>query len=265
MRCKLMIVLAVSLATASFASAQSITNVDANQEGKAIAVTYDLKEKSNISLFITQNGGQTKTAIPAKYTSGDVGKNVSPGVEKKILWRVLDQYPNEDFRGENLSFIVQGKPCMAFFAILNAGYSLDSGFNMGLTFGQLGSIGWYGKVMTTLSMPKSTEYECDENGYVDGTLPAYSGASAKFKAYGVAGATIRLGAPVYLNAGVGYGLRKYAWETLDGKWVKNMGGSYSGVAVDAGLIVKFGKLAISAGATYLSKSVDFCAGVGVVF
>ncbi len=82
MRCKLLIVLAASLATASFASAQSITNVDANQEGKAIAVTYDLNEKANISLFATQNGGVTKTAIPLKYTSGDVGKNVSPGTEK---------------------------------------------------------------------------------------------------------------------------------------------------------------------------------------
>ena len=35
--------------------AQNITNVDANQEGKAIAITYDLGEKSNISLYISNN------------------------------------------------------------------------------------------------------------------------------------------------------------------------------------------------------------------
>ena len=265
MRCKLLIVLAASLATASFASAQSITNVDANQEGKAIAVTYDLNEKANISLFVTQNGGVTKTAIPLKYTSGDVGKNVSPGTEKKILWRVLDQYPGQDFRGENLSFIVTGKPCMRFFAMLNAGYSLDSGFNAGLTIGQIGFIGWYVKGMTTFSAPKSTEFECDAQGYVDGTLPAYSGVSNTFKAYGIGGVNIRLVIPLYLNVGLGYGARNYAWETVDGKWVKNVPGSYSGLAIDAGIMGRFGSFALSLGATYLGKSVDFCVGVGIVF
>lgn len=259
------VVIFASLAAASYASAQSVTNVDANQEGKAIAITYDLKEKSNISLFVTQDGGKTKTAIPQRYTSGDVGSNVAPGEEKKILWRVLDQYPNENFQGNNLSFIVNGKPSMRFFAMLNAGYSLDSGFNVGLTIGQIGFIGWYVKGMTTFSAPKSTEFECDAQGYVDGTLPAYSGVSNTFKAYGVGGVNIRLVIPLYLNVGVGYGARNYAWETVDGKWVKNVPGSYSGLAIDAGIMGRFGSFALSLGATYLGKSVDFCVGVGIVF
>ncbi len=250
---------------AAAASAQRITNADANQEGKAIAITYDLNEKADISLYVTQDGGTTKTAIPVTYTSGDVGKNVTPGTGKKILWRVLDQYPNQDFREENMSFIVNGKPSRRFFTMLNLGYSFDSGFNTGLTLGQFGVIGWYAKAMTALAMPKAAEFEGDENGWVDGVLPAYSGKASKFKAYGVAGLTIRMGAPVFFNAGVGYGTRNYEWETADGKWVKVLPGSYDGLAIDAGIMGKRNNIVLSAGATLIKGNVDLCVGVGYVF
>ena len=255
----------VAFVTASVANAQSITNADANQEGKAIAVTYDLSEMASISLYLTQDGGKTKTLIPQAYLSGDAGNRVSPGKEKKILWRVLDQYPNQNFQGENLSFIVKGTPSMRFVAMLNAGYSLDSGFNAGVTVGQLGFIGWYVKGMTTFSAPKNSEFTCDENGYVDGTLPAYSGKANTFKAYGVAGVNVRLGIPLYLCAGVGYGTRVYDWQTTDGNWVMNLPGSYSGVAIDAGLMARIECIALSAGATLIGGTVDFSLGVGYVF
>ena len=245
--------------------AQSITNVDANQEGKSIAVTFDLNEMADISLYVTQDGGRTKTLIPQAYLAGDAGKKVTPGSEKKILWRVLDQYPNQNFQGENMSFIVKGKPSMRFFVMLNAGYSIDSGFNTGFTIGQFGFIGWYAKTISTLAMPKPADFECDEKGYVDGILPAYSGKASKFKAYGVAGITVRMGAPVYLNAGVGYGARVYEWETTDGRWVKNLPGSYSGLAIDAGLMTKVKNIVISAGSTLVSGNVDINVGVGYVF
>lgn len=255
----------LSLTMPRVALAQGITNVDANQEGKAIAVTYDLDEMANISLYVTQDGGVTKTEIPLMYTSGDVGKKVGPGREKKILWRVLDQYPNQNFQGENMSFIVKGRPAMRFFTMLNAGYSFDSGFNTGLTIGQFGFIGWYAKFMTTLAFAKPADYECDENGSVDGVFPAYSGMACKAKAYGVAGVTIRMGAPIYFNAGVGYGGRNYAWETIEGKWVKNLPGSYNGLVIDAGLMGKINNIALSLGATLLRGSVDISVGVGYVF
>ena len=245
--------------------AQKVTNVDANQEGKAIAVTYDLNEMADISLYVTQDGGRTKTLIPQAYLAGDSGKKVQPGHENKILWKVLEQYPNQNFQGENMSFIVKGKPSMRFFAMLNAGYSFDSGFNAGLSFGQIGQFGWYGKAMTTFSFPKNSEFESDENGMVDGMLPAYSGKSSTFKAYGIAGLTVRLGAPVFLMAGVGYGARVYDWETTDGRWVKNTPGSYSGLAIDAGVMTKINNIAISFGATLVSGKVDLSLGVGYVF
>lgn len=249
----------------SSAFAQKITNADANQEGKAIAVTYDLAEMADISLYLTQDGGRTEKLIPQTYLEGDAGKKVSPGVGKKVFWHVLDQYPNQDFKEENMSFIVKGKPSRRFFAMLNAGYSLDSGFNMGASFGTLGSIGWYVKGITTLAMPKNAHFGCDENGYVDGLLPAYSGRVSRFKAFGVGGVTVRMGAPIYFNVGLGYGTRVYDWETADGGWVENLPGSYSGLAMDGGIMTKIDSVVLSVGATVVSGNADLSLGVGFVF
>ena len=259
------VLLMASLMASVVATAQSVTNVDANQEGKSIAITYDLNETANISLFVTQDGGKTKTAIPLQFTSGNVGKKVPAGTGRKILWRVLDQYPNQNFRGENMSFIVKGKPCMRLFTMVNAGYSLDSGFNAGLTVGQIGSIGWYTKVMTTLAFPKPADFECDANGYVDGIMPAYSGLANSFKIYGVGGVNVRLGVPVYLNAGIGYGSKSEEWMTTDGRWIKNRSKSYRGLAIDTGIMGKLNSIVVSAGATFLSGNVDLYAGIGYVF
>ena len=250
----------------NIARAQSITNVDANQEGKNIAITYDLSETTDISLYVTQDGGKTKTPIPLKFTSGDVGKKVKPGEQKKILWRVLDQYPNQGFQGENVSFIVKGSARMRFFAAVNAGYALDSGVNAGVMLGQLASIGWYVKGMTTFAFPKTTNYERDEKGLVEGIQPAYTGSASTFKAYGIAGMTVRLFAPLYVNAGVGYGLLKNQWETTGEEWVNNLPGSRGGVAIDAGVMGTIGNVLLSGGATLLlGGGVDICVGVGYIF
>jgi len=254
-----------ALGIASVATAQTVTNVDANQEGKSIAVTYDLKEKANVAVYITNDGGSTKTRIPQAYLSGDVGNKVQPGKDRKAMWHVLDQYPDQNFQSENLSFIVVGKPITQFFAMVNAGFSPGTGMLLGATVGQVGSVGWYLKGMTTLSSSPAADFECDENGAINGILPAYSGQSAKSKIYGIAGVNLRLGVPVYLCAGVGYGTRNLCWELTDGRWVKNLAGSPKGVAIDAGLMGKIGPVAISAGATFLGGSLDFYGGVGYVF
>lgn len=255
----------VMLAFSVLASGQTVSNVDANQEGKSIAITYDLKETSHVSLFVTQDGGNTKKQISRNYLVGDVGSRISAGKNKRILWHVLEQYPDQNFQGENMSFIVQAEPVMRFFALFNAGYSLDSGMTAGITLGQMGQFGWYAKAITTLSLPKSADFECDDKGLIDGILPFFSGNSASFKAYAVAGALLRVAPSLYLNAGLGYGSRTCNWELFDGRWVKNVPLSYSGLAIDAGIIARFSNIALSAGATLLGGNVDLCLGIGYVF
>lgn len=245
--------------------AQNITNVDANQEGKAIAVTYDLGEKSNISLYVSNNNGKDKQLIPVEYVTGDVGKGIKPGKSKKMLWKVLEQYPNQNFEGENISFIVKGKIAMKPYVVINGGYSIDSQSMVGITAGQLGQIGWYIKGMMTPSTPRMTEFACDSEGLVGDIMPAYSGMSSTFKCYGATGINIRLGIPLYLNAGVGYGVRTLYWETSDNRWVKYAPGSYSGIAIDAGFMGTISNIIISAGVTVIQSNIDLNIGVGYAF
>ena len=273
LRC-LFALMVFSLASAAYA--QNVTNVDANQEGNAIAITYDLKERSDIKLFVTDDNGRTRSSVPSEFLSGDSGKGVAPGVGLKIVWRVLDQYPDQSFVRDNLSFIVESsnvqkekiaKPSTVsrVFTLVNAGYSLDSGPNAGFTLGQVGKIGWYGKVMSTFAVPRHISYECNESGYINGVMPVYTGMVSKFKTYGVAGVTVGLGGPVYLQAGAGGGLRWYDWELDGGKWVRNTPGSYIGLAIDAGIMTRINRTVLSAGATYLCGSFDISVGVGFLF
>ena len=245
--------------------AQNITNVDANQEGKAIAITYDLGEKSNVALYVTNNNGKNKRLIPFEFTSGDIGKKITPGKNKKILWKVLEQYPNQNFEQENISFIVKGKITMKTFVQINGSYSIDSGSMLGFTVGQLGQFGWYVKGNLTPSVPYKTDYICDETGFVGDTMPAYSGNYSSFKYYGIGGFSIRLGIPLYLNAGLGYGVRRLYWETSNHKWVSNASGSYSGLAIDAGISTTFKKVVLSAGITSTKSNIDVNIGVGCAF
>lgn len=244
--------------------AQNISNVDANQEGKAIAITYDLENKSNISLYITYDG-RNQEKIPTEFLSGDIGKGVRSGKERKILWRVLDQYPKQNFHGENISFIVKGKLAMKPFVIINGAYSLDSDFMFGITVGQLGQFGWYAKGMMTPSIPQRAEFNCDADGLVGDIMPAYSGRSNTFKGYGIGGASVRLGVPLYLYAGVGYGSRQLCWETSNNKWVNNLSGSCSGLVVDAGIMTTIKGFILTAGATSLQSKIDINLGVGYAF
>ena len=68
-----------------------------------------------------------------------------------------------------------------------------------------------------------------------------------------------------MNAGVGYGVRTLYWETSDNRWVKNSAGSYSGLAIDAGLMGTIKNIIISAGVTVIQSNIDLNIGVGYAF
>jgi uncharacterized protein (TIGR02145 family) len=87
-------------------STQSITNVQSKQQGNTIAVTYDLQSngESIISLLVSEDGGKNYTG-PLKSVSGDVGTNVEPGANKKIVWDVTKE--RDILHGKNIVFRVE--------------------------------------------------------------------------------------------------------------------------------------------------------------
>ena len=93
---------------------------------------------------------------------------------------------------------------------------------------------------------------------------------------GTAGLVVKCTSWLYTSVGLGYGSRELLCEyiTIDNSdyrieksyWVKNLDYSYSGLAADLDVMVKFGPEFVSAGCNTLNfKYVDLNAGVGLFF
>ena len=99
------VILAITVLLAvATSSAQTVTNVTAEQVGKTIHVSYDLDKQADITLFVSTNGGSTYVQL--YRVSGDVGENVSAG-NKTIVWDVLAE--QDKLLGENIVFKVMAK------------------------------------------------------------------------------------------------------------------------------------------------------------
>lgn len=116
----------------------------------------------------------------------------------------------------------------------------------------------------------STEMECDDTGMLTagGTGKPYykKGITHKSRMSVTAGYLRRIWQPLYLYAGIGYGSRTLAWETVDGTLVKNTDHSAEGAAVEAGLIGRYKLFALSAGFhTVNFKHHEASIGIGILF
>lgn len=73
-----------------------ISNVHSKQEGsKNVIIRYDFKgakENYDVTIRCSGNNGETFGIIP-KAVSGDVGRNVKPGKNRKIVWDVQQDFP----------------------------------------------------------------------------------------------------------------------------------------------------------------------------
>ena len=101
---KLVFFLLLSVFTAVCSFGQTVSNVDAYQEGKNIVITYSLSEAGMVSaVYCSTDGGRTWGA-PLRHVSGDVNKSVSAG-SHRVVWDVLSE--REHLKGENICFKVE--------------------------------------------------------------------------------------------------------------------------------------------------------------
>jgi len=111
---KIILVTTLILTGAGFA--QTITNVQARQEGLEIIITYDmagqLQSGDEIMVGYSTDGGRNYKLLRTAY--GDVGKNVKPGTGREISFLV-----NDAVAGNNASFkvfVISAPPGMVFVA-----------------------------------------------------------------------------------------------------------------------------------------------------
>ena len=101
---KLVFFLLLSVFTAVCSFGQTVSNVDAYQEGKNIIITYDTDKDGSVGdVYCSTDGGRTWSA-PLKQVTGDVNKHVPAG-SHRIVWDVLSD--REKLAGANICFKVE--------------------------------------------------------------------------------------------------------------------------------------------------------------
>ena len=101
---KLVFFLLLFVVTAVCSFGQTVSNVDAYQEGKNIIITYDTDKAGSVGdVFCSTDGGRTWSK-PLRQVTGDVNKQVQAG-SHRIVWDVLSE--REKLAGENICFKVE--------------------------------------------------------------------------------------------------------------------------------------------------------------
>lgn len=114
-----------------------------------------------------------------------------------------------------------------------------------------------------------TVAHCDKDGYTDseGTLPYYTGATRDANYTVTAGLTQSLGGKAALFCGAGYGSTRTAWQLAEsegGGYAVNDGLTHKGLAAEAGGIITFGRLSVSASIiTVAGKQWQGTIGIGI--
>lgn len=113
----------------------------------------------------------------------------------------------------------------------------------------------------------STVGECDRDGVVAGTLPFYTGRTRQKSFMVNAGAAHRLSRRVAIFEGIGYYSRTLAWELAPsegGGYVKNSYYSTRNVTIEAGVVLTFKRIVVSASTITLKGTEWFgCIGIGI--
>lgn len=240
-----------------------VGNIDSRQVDNKIVITYDLEKKADITIYYSIDGGSRYKRI--LQISGDVGSNVSPGLEKTATWDVLSEI--NELSGD-IIFQVQAVDCVAqnvanknrqrelrraqiepfYFGLLQFGIPitksmdylgepipLKSTLSLGFTLGWARRFGVYATILMRM---EEKEPKSDIPYYMYNSALAVGGVARLFKG-------------CYLYAGPAYMWSMLSGVTTEGSYHVELEelSKYSKFAVDAGVLCKISFLSISAGVT----------------
>lgn len=91
----------------------AVRNVEVLTDGAVIEIRYDLvpenaNRKHTVSIQISDNGGRTYNVTPY-FITGDIGRNILPGRNKRIVWLVEREFP-ADIDLDRYDFRFTAKP-----------------------------------------------------------------------------------------------------------------------------------------------------------
>lgn len=128
--------------------------------------------------------------------------------------------------------------------------------------------GGYIKVKHSLSGSVKKSFECNDEGVLSqqDVTPWYNGKIAKNRWALTGGFLQQIGKPLYAYAGIGYGVRRLNWQTVEGGWARNTDRSHQGMEIEIGGLFLYKRLAVSLGTqTNSFQYLEGNLGVGILF
>lgn len=150
------------------------------------------------------------------------------------------------------------------------GASITPQVSFGVTYGQVQILGWYVSAFTGTGYQFNGDFDANSGNMVTGEYPVaedyYTGRVSKTRFSLTGGLVFRTIKPLWIYLGTGYGYRSITFGTQAGYWVRSQFYTYSGMALDAGMIVNFKRVAISLGVSTIGfHYLDTRLGVGFTF
>ena len=262
--------------------AENATNIRVRQEGKSIVITYDLSQKSVVRLLMAS--GESDVYTELKAVSGNVGKGVPAGENRKIVWKPLEE--NDKFVTKGVRFCVEATSLYEPYATKTkvktvimgqAGYSFAPQLSYGGMIGQMyKGVGWFVSGRSNFKFPEPAKYICNENGMLEdyGGVPFYTGnyQTTHWAAYGgfmmnfLEWSTKSKFNTFGFYVGGGYGKRELQLELTNGQWVTYKPTSFENGGGNAGLFFSVYGVTLHAGASTIGfEYLEIEAGIGFMF
>lgn len=201
-------------------------------------------------IYMTQ-GSRNLTIKSDKF--GSLKYEFTQKLEKQVVYKmVLKLIQSEANKIRTLVMPVMG---------------IGSTSSYGIMIGVVKKAGFYAKVKSNFKS-QTTELECDNMGMVPGKDASawFTGETKSSRLAVTGGLLVRVALPFYLYGGAGYGYKKLAWETVDGKWAENQDETYKSVETELGCILRMKNFALSAGVqSNKFKYFEATVGIGIMF
>lgn len=144
------------------------------------------------------------------------------------------------------------------FVTLNTAYSVAPQLSYGLTYGRVKKIGWFVSAMSNFDF---TGFDVVDKSYEEVIL---TGETASTRISVTGGFMAKIGGPVYLKLGAGYGMIVRACETISGEYVEYTPNTYKGVDFSAGLQLNLRNITIGIDAVTTNfQMTEIKIGIGV--
>ena len=274
--------------------AQKITNVRSAQDGNNINIYYDLitnktSQLFNVSVYCSMNGGKTYgNALTG--VSGDVGKNINPGLSKKIVWNVFQDV--SELKGEivfnvkaevdavNKDSTKKKDPYRKRIFIASSTSNAAQG---GFMAGRTGKIGYYLSLRHSIN-PRgfsASKLECDTISVINYDKPdgyyKFTSDVAKIRFSLCGGVMHQFTKHIHGFSGLGFGFSSLFWKineykftdpavSIGSRWAKYKPWDVSGLEWEVGIMYNYKWVLAHVGFTTLKfQRSNITAGIGIAF